>query len=74
MNRTVEERLLNPKPGGAIAAAKDFGIDLTQLVENLRLTPAERIKRNDEAVNSMLKFAEAMRQAKAKSRRPARKA
>jgi hypothetical protein len=67
VKRTAEERLLDPAPGGAIAAARDFGIDLTQLIENLRLTPAERIKRNYEAVNSMLKFAAAMR--KAKSRR-----
>lgn len=65
MKRTPEEKLLNPRPGSKIAAARDFGIDLTQLVENLRLSPAERIKRNDEAVNSVLKFAEAMRRAKA---------
>jgi hypothetical protein len=57
---------MNPAQGGAIEAARDFGIDLTQLVENLRLTPAERIKRNDEAVNSMRKFADAMRDAKVK--------
>ena len=67
MKRTPEEKLLNPKPGSKIAAARDFGIDLTQLVENLRLTPAERIKRNDEAVNAMQKFAEAMRRAKAEA-------
>ena len=66
MKRTPEEKLLNPRPGSKIAEARDFGIDLTQLVENLRLSPAERIRRNDEAVNSMLKFSEAMRQAKAK--------
>ena len=39
-----EERLLNPKPGGAIEAAKDFGIDLSLLVERLRLTPEERLR------------------------------
>jgi hypothetical protein len=66
VSRTIEEKLLNPAPGSAIADARDFGIDLTQLVENLRLTPAERIKRNDDAVNSMLKFAAAMREAKTK--------
>lgn len=68
MSRTPEEKLLNPRPGSAIAAARDYGIDLTQLVENLRLTPAERIKRNDQAVNSMLKFEEAMRRAKANAK------
>jgi hypothetical protein len=64
MKRTPEEKLLNPRPGSKIAAAQEYGIDLTQLVENLRLTPAERIRRNDQAANSMVKFAEAMRRAK----------
>lgn len=64
MASTPEERLLNPKPGSKIAAARDFGIDLTQLAENLRYTPAERIKRNDAAANSMIKFAEAVKIAK----------
>ena len=63
--RTPEEKLLNPKPGGKIAEARDWGIDLTQLVENLRLTPAERIRRNDDAVSSVRKIAEAMAKAKA---------
>lgn len=43
MKRTAEEKLLNPKPGSKIAAAKEFGIDLTLLVKNLRLTPEERV-------------------------------
>ena len=64
MKRIREERLLNPIPGSNIAAARDFGIDLTLLVENLRLTPAERIKANDQAVNDLLKFEKAMKQAK----------
>lgn len=68
MSRTREEKLLDPAPAGRIAAARDYGIDLTQIVENLRLTPAERIKRNDQAVNSVLKFADAVRKAKADSR------
>lgn len=64
--RTPEEKLLNPSPGSKIAEARDYGIDLTMLVENLRYSPAERIKRNDQAANSMLKFEEAMRRAKSK--------
>lgn len=64
MKRTPREKLLNPTPGSKIAEARDYGIDLTQLAENLRYTPAERIKRNDDAANSMLKFEEAMRRAK----------
>lgn len=69
MKRTPEEKLLNPSPGSKIAAARDYGIDLTQLVENLDLTPAQRIKNNDDAVNSVMKFAEAMRRAKAQMKR-----
>lgn len=52
-------------PGGKIADARDYGIDLTQLAENLQYTPAERIKRNDDLANSLLKFEAAMRRAKA---------
>ena len=71
MKLTREEKLLNPRPGSKIAEARDYGIDLTQIVENLRLTPAERIKRNDQAVNSVLRFAEAMKRAKADKREKA---
>jgi hypothetical protein len=34
--------LRNPAPGSRIAEAKRYGIDLTLLIEQLRLTPAER--------------------------------
>jgi len=64
MERTREQKLLNPKPGTRIAAARDFGIDLTLLVENLRLTPAERIKANDQAVNDLLRFEKAIQRAR----------
>ncbi|HMO81737.1 MAG TPA: hypothetical protein PKD24_13185 [Pyrinomonadaceae bacterium] len=64
MARTPEEKLRNPRPGGYIAEARDYGIDLTQLIENLRLTPAQRIKNNDGAVNSVRKIAEAVKRAK----------
>lgn len=41
------EQLLNPKPGTAAAAARDFGIDLTLTIQNLRLTPEQRVRRLD---------------------------
>ncbi|MBK8147107.1 MAG: hypothetical protein IPN69_16630 [Acidobacteria bacterium] len=50
MKRTPEEKLLNPKPGSKIAAAKEFGIDLTLLVENLRLTPDQRVRHLQQAM------------------------
>jgi len=40
----AEQRLLHPAPGTRIAAAKEFGIDLTLLLDQLRLTPAERAR------------------------------
>lgn len=49
----------NPPPGSAIAAAKEFGVDLYAMLENLKLTPAERIRR---AAEESL-FAEHLRQA-----------
>ena len=41
----AEERLRNPPPDSAIARARDFGIDLTLLIERLQLTPEERVSR-----------------------------
>jgi len=32
----------DPPPGSKLAAAKEFGIDLTLLIHQLELTPAER--------------------------------
>lgn len=43
MKRTPEEKLLDPRPGSKIAAARDFGIDLTLTAAQLRLTPQQRI-------------------------------
>ena len=40
-----ERGLIEPKPGTAAAAARDFGIDLSLTVSNLRLTPEERIRK-----------------------------
>jgi hypothetical protein len=42
-----EDLLLNPKPGTAAAEARDFGIDLTLTLQNLRLTAEQRIQRLD---------------------------
>jgi hypothetical protein len=38
------ERLRNPKPGGRIAAARDYGVDLTLLIDRLEHTPEERLR------------------------------
>lgn len=39
------ERLRNPPPGGKIEAARAFGIDLTLLAEQIRLTTEERVRK-----------------------------
>jgi hypothetical protein len=61
---TPEQRKLaydlitNPPPGSAIAAAKEYGIDLTLLVENLDLTVAQRLRK----LYSVATFLEKVRQ------------
>ena len=39
------ERLQNPIPGGKVEAAREFGVDLTLLMEQLKVSPAERARR-----------------------------
>jgi len=36
--------IAEPPPGSRLAAAKEYGIDLTLLVESLQLTPTERLR------------------------------
>ena len=45
MRKEVEDYFLNPPPGSAAERAVEFGIDLTLTLENLRLTPEERIRK-----------------------------
>lgn len=63
ITRTAEKRIRklieNPPPGSAIAKAKEFGVDLYSVLENLKLTPAERFRRGD--TNRM--FAQHLREA-----------
>jgi hypothetical protein len=41
----AEQRLLNPERGTMIAAAKEYGVDTTLLISQLRLTPDERARK-----------------------------
>ncbi|HSE33370.1 MAG TPA: hypothetical protein VLA93_17495 [Pyrinomonadaceae bacterium] len=41
---------MNPPPGSAAARAVEFGIDLTLTLENLRLTPEERIRQLQDSI------------------------
>ena len=48
MSPEEEDYFLNPPPGSAAERAVEFGIDLTLTLENLRLTPEERIRKLDD--------------------------
>jgi hypothetical protein len=49
MTKTERDQLIrlitSPPAGSKIAAAKDFGVDLTLLVRMLELTPTERLQK-----------------------------
>lgn len=49
----AEERLRHPAPGSKIAAAKEYGIDLTLLISQLRLTPAQRAEELEDTATSL---------------------
>ena len=50
MNQGQQDDLfLNPKPGSAGARARDFGVDLSLTLSNLRLTPQQRLERLERA-------------------------
>lgn len=61
----AEEKLRHPAPGSRIEAAQKYGIDLTLLIGQLRLTPAERVVKMHEASQ----VAEQVRGAARRSRR-----
>jgi hypothetical protein len=58
--------IADPPKGSKLAAAKEFGIDLTLLLENLRRTPTERV----DAWLSALAFHEELQRAGQASRKP----
>lgn len=53
---TAEKRLRNPPPGSRVAAARDFGVDLTLLIERLRKTPEERVRDLQSAISGLEKM------------------
>jgi hypothetical protein len=56
MTPEEEDYFLNPPPGSAAARAVEFGIDLTLTLENLRLTPEERIRKLDNHLTGIAKL------------------
>jgi len=56
--------IANPPAGSKLAAAKEYGVDLTLLVEALEWTPTERLRN----AQSAAKFFERLRRAGERSR------
>lgn len=54
----------DPMPGTAAARARDFGIDLSLVIEQLRRTPEERVRRLGQAGDGFRKLKEQLRKAK----------
>ena len=61
MRREIEDYFLNPPRGSAAARAVQFGIDLTLTLENLRLTPEQRIRKLDNFIEGVAKLKASVR-------------
>lgn len=53
-------------PKSAVDRAVEFGIDISLLIENLRLTPTERLLRAQQALESILALREEAVRARSK--------
>jgi hypothetical protein len=49
----AEDLLRNPRPGSRIEAARNYGVDLTLLIEQLRLSPAQRARKLQDATEAI---------------------
>jgi hypothetical protein len=58
------ERLRHPKPGSAIAAARDYGIDLTLIIQRLQESPTKRLQNLQMAMKNAAAIQAAMRQSR----------
>ncbi|MBC8029513.1 MAG: hypothetical protein H7Z16_05325 [Pyrinomonadaceae bacterium] len=56
MRKVDEDYFLNPPPGSAAERAVEFGVDLTLTLENLRLTPEERIRKLDSFITGVARL------------------
>ncbi len=58
-------RVIHPAPGSALARARDYGIDLTLLYQNLMLEPDERLAK----AGRNLRLVRALNDARERNRR-----
>ena len=49
----IQQHLLNPPPGSKAHVAQLYGVDLTLTIEQLKLTPAERAAKLENATNAL---------------------
>ena len=56
MRDDIEAYFLHPPAGSAAARAAEFGIDLTLTLEQLRLTPEERIRKLESFIEGVAKL------------------
>jgi hypothetical protein len=54
--KKIQHLILNPRPGSKVAAATDFGIDLTLTYGQLKKTPQERVDHAQSAMKSLEEF------------------
>ena len=61
--KELRELIENPPEGSAIAKAKEFGVDLYSILENLKLTPAERLRRAAEETDFVRRLRQNLKEA-----------
>ena len=61
MPSRTEDHFLNPPLNSAAARAASFGTDLTLTLENLRLTPEERVRKLDSLIEGVAKLRASVR-------------
>ena len=64
MNRPAEPSADNLQSDSAVARAIAFGTDITLLIENLRYSPTERLRRGEEFLKSVIAFKEEVQRAR----------
>ena len=57
----AERWLIEPQPGTAAERARDFGIDLSLTVSNLRLSPHQRIQQLDAHIDGIRRLRNSIR-------------
>ena len=54
--RKIRQLIMNPRPGSKVAAAAEFGIDLTLTFGQLKKTPQERVEYQQSAMRNLEEF------------------